>query len=434
MQDKFEYAHQLGTFEYMPHTFLNIDTNTFGDSYFPNGEEHPFLRLKKEAMNKKNTSEDRMQAVRYMCYIPHENCVEHCIEASKTIIEENEYDVYNRFYFFSNNAKYTKLDGNVVHSLHPFFFELSIKNKYPIELTLMSARYIISQYPYTSKERNSVLEYILDVADDVNETVYARSECADILVTVGEGDEITFGYQVLEDLGDLYNENKLKTIYTNAQNAHNETINENTRNIVKALYKEYLIKHTYNDLVSTDMEPLQNSLINECLVDEDKELVQRFLYRVLTDPFKFERLTLADVLNLVYYKINTFNDEKNELVKRLLEEIKECDNTCTTGYFTRIVNTLNGFMTQKELTFYINPRDEIRSVIFARINNAIRNLNEKDRGAVLDSLDEGDLNAFNEFMEIYSPEEEIRQEYINLLTDDEFNEVFNKCMKEFTKK
>ena len=106
MKDKFEYAHQLGTFEYMPHTFLNIDTNTFGDSYFPNGEEHPFLRLKKEAMNKKNTSEDRMQAIRYMCYIPYEDFVTHCIEASKTIIEENEYDVYNRFYFFSNNSKY----------------------------------------------------------------------------------------------------------------------------------------------------------------------------------------------------------------------------------------------------------------------------------------------------------------------------------------
>jgi len=433
MKDKFEYAHQIGTFEYMPHTFLNIDTNTFGDSYFPNGEEHPFLRLKKEAMNKNNTSEDRMQAIRYMCYIPYEDFISHCIEASKTIIEENEYDVYNRFYFFSNNAKYTKLDGHIVHALHPFFFNLSLKHKYPIELTLMSARYIISQYEYTSKERNDVLEYILDIADDVNETVYARSECADILTSVGEGDEITFGYQVLEDLGDLYNENKLKTIYTNAQNAHNETINENTRNIVKSLYKEYITKYTYNDLISSSIEPIQKDLINICN-EEDKELITSFLYRVMTDPFKFERLTLADVLNLVYYKIKTMLDNKDELIKRLLEEVKECDNTCTTGYFTRIVNTLNGFMTQKELTFYINPRDEIRSVIFARLNNSIRNLKERDRNAVLDSLEEGDLNAFEEFMEIYSPEEQIREEYKELLTDDEFKNIFDKCLKEFTGK
>ena len=32
-----------------------------------------------------------------------------------------------------------------------------------------------------------------------------------------------------------------------------------------------------------------------------------------------------------------------------------------------------------------------------------------------------------------TPEEEIRKEYIDLLTDDEFKEVFDKCMKEFTK-
>jgi hypothetical protein len=106
----------------------------------------------------------------------------------------------------------------------------------------MSARYIVSQYDYLSDERNAVLEYLLDIADDKDESVYARSECADILLTLGEGNEIIFANQVIEELGDLYNENKNKTIYTNAQNAHNESINENTRNIIRALYKEYLLQ------------------------------------------------------------------------------------------------------------------------------------------------------------------------------------------------
>jgi hypothetical protein len=46
LEDKFEYTYQMGTFEYMPHTFLGIDTSTFSDSYFPDGREHPFLSLK----------------------------------------------------------------------------------------------------------------------------------------------------------------------------------------------------------------------------------------------------------------------------------------------------------------------------------------------------------------------------------------------------
>jgi hypothetical protein len=433
LEDKFEYTYQMGTFEYMPHTFLGIDTSTFSDSYFPDGRENPFLSLKYFAMTGSVSVEDRMQCVRYMCYIPYTDYIKHCIEAAKTIISEEKYDVYNRFHFFSNNSRYTKLDGHVVFELHPFFFYLALKNRYPLELTLMSARFIISQYDYLSDERNSVLEYILDVADDPNETVYARSECADILITLGEGNEIIFGEQVIEELGDLYNENKEKTIYTNAQNAHNETINENTRNIVRALYKEYLTKFTYKDLITLTLEPIQDILYKICREPSELTLIQHFLYRIMTDPFRFERLSLADILNLVCFKINTL-EHGGDAYKRLFEEALDCNETCTTGYFTRIVNTLNGFITDKDLTFYINPRDELRSVIFARINKRIRSLPEKSRDSVLQSLEDKELDTFYEFMELYSPEEELREEYKNLLTEEEFILIYNKCIDGFVGK
>ncbi len=433
LEDKFEYTYQMGTFEYMPHTFLGIDTSTFSDSYFPDGREHPFLKLKSLAMTGCLSFEDRMQCVRYMCYIPYTDYISHCVEAAKTIISEEKYDVYVRFQFFSNNSKYTKLDGQVVFVLYPFFFDLALKNKYPLELTLMSARFIISQYDFLSDERNKVLEYILDVADDVNETVYARSECADILISIGEGNEVIFGQQIIDDLGELYNKNKEKTIYTNAQNAHNETINENTRNIVRTLYKDYLTKFSYNELISLSLEKTQDIMYRLCKEPTEITLIQKFLYRIMTDPFRFERLSLVDIFNLVCFKIETI-ESKEEIYKRLFEEALDCNETCTTGYFTRIVNTLNGFLTEKDLTFYINPRDELRSVIFARINKSIRDLSEKSRESVLESLEEKKLDTFYEFMEIYSPEDELREEYKKLLTEEEFNSIFNRCVDEFVGK
>ena len=433
LEDKFEYTYQIGNFAYMPNTFLGLDTSTFTDSYFIDDREHPFLSLKRFAMSGSISYEDRVQCVRYMCYIPYKDYISHCIEASKTIISDDTYDVYNRFYFFSNNNKYTKLEGHVVFELHPFFFKLAIDNKYPLELILMSSRFIISQYDYLSDERNMVLEYILDIADDKNETVYARSECADILITLGEGNEIIFGNQIIEELGNLYNENKLKTIYTNAQNAHNETITENTRNIVRALYKDYLINNNYNDLISTSLEPIQNILLSYCKEESQRISIEKFLYRVMTDPFRFERLSLADIVNLVCYKIETLNN-KDSIYSILFEEAIDCNETCTTGYFTRIVNTLNGILTDKDLTFYINPRDELRSVVFSRINNIIRNLPEKSRDSVLESLENNNLDVFNEFIEYYSPEEEIREEYKSLLTDEEFKIIYNKCIDEFSGK
>jgi hypothetical protein len=423
---KDEYSQQIGTFEYMPSKFLGIDTNTFTDSYFEDEREHPFLRLKKFAMDSTVSFEDRIQCVRYMCYIPYKDYVLHCVEASKSIIEEDKYDIYNRYYFFANNMRNSKLDGHVVHELHPYFFFLSSVRTYPLELTLMTARYIVSQYDYLSDERNAVLEYLLDIADDKDESVYARSECADILLTLGEGNEIIFANQVIEELGDLYNENKNKTIYTNAQNAHNESINENTRNIIRALYKEYLLTKTYNDLSKMSYEPIHRELLG--INNEVEDKLHSFFYRVMTDPFRFERLSLSDILFLVYNKISTF-ENKNELMKRLLEEIIDCDMTCTTGYFTRIVNTLNGFVTNT--CFTINPRDELRSVIFARINTNIRRLPEKTRERVLEALEEGEHSVFEEFMDYYSPEDEIRKEYEGLLKEEEFDEIFKKCVNEF---
>lgn len=427
---KDEYSQQIGTFEYLPVNFLGINTSTFTDSYIPDDKEHPFLSLKIFAMDNSISFEDRIQCVRYMCFIPYKEYVSHCVEASKTIIENDKYDIYNRYFFFANNSRNTKLDGHVVHDLHPYFFTLSKERNYPLELTLMSARYIIDQYDYLSDERNTVLEYILDIADDKNESIYARSECADILITLGEGNEIIFGEQVIEELGDLYFENKNKTIYTNAQNAHNETINENTRNIVRALYKEYLKTKSYNDLIKTSYEDIHKELSDIDNSEETQDKLHSFFYRVMTDPFRFERLSLSDIVLLVYNKIYSF-ENKNDLMKRLLEEILDCDNSCTTGYFTRIVNTLNGFINDKDMCFNINPRDELRSVIFARINRNIRSLPEKTRESVLEAIEEANFGVFEEFMDYYSPEDEIKKEYLGLIEEEEFDKIFSKCVDEF---
>ena len=427
---KDEFSQQIGTFDYLPVNFLGLNTSTFTDSYIPDDKEHPFLSLKRFAMDNSVSFEDRIQCVRYMCFIPFKDYVTHCVQASKTIIENDNYDVYNRYFFFANNSKNTKLDGHVVYELHPYFFSLSKERNYPLELTLMSARYIIDQYDYLSDERNLVLEYILDVADDKNESIYARSECADILLTLGEGNEVIFGEQVIEELGNLYNENKNKTIYTNAQNAHNETINENTRNIVRALYKEYLKTKSYNDLIKTSYEDIHKELSEINNSEESQDKLHSFFYRVMTDPFRFERLSLSDIVLLVYHKICSF-ENKSEVMKRLLEEILDCDNSCTTGYFTRIVNTLNGFINEKDMCFNINPKDELRSVIFARINRNIRSLPEKTRESVLEAVEEGNFGVFEEFMDYYSPEDEIKKEYKGLIEEEEFDIIFKKCVREF---
>ncbi len=64
MNLKDEYSQQIGTFEYLPVNFLGINTSTFTDSYIPDDKEHPFLSLKRFAMDNSISFEDRIQCVR----------------------------------------------------------------------------------------------------------------------------------------------------------------------------------------------------------------------------------------------------------------------------------------------------------------------------------------------------------------------------------
>jgi len=218
-----EDLNELSSFEYMPKYFLGIKTKDFATSRIELNEStllpetHPFLKLKEKSMDGSINMSDRMQCIRYMCRIPYIDNLKHCYDGSVTILDDDtqqEYDMYKRYYFFANNDKYFKLEDNLVYELYPYFYYLSIKKNYPLELTLLAARYIIMSYPYDSNERVDVLDYLLEIADDKKETVYARAECADILYTYGEGNEIYYGKKIIAELGIDENQERKQFIQT----------------------------------------------------------------------------------------------------------------------------------------------------------------------------------------------------------------------------
>ena len=436
------YVNELSSFEYMPQQFLGINTSLFGTTnlkLYPTiknekGQDirvHPFIILKQKSIDSSIPYTDRMQAIRYMTKIPYKNFIEHCVEAASSIIKENTIDAYEKFFFYANNDKYIKLEDNIVHALHPVYFQEASNKNYPLEVTLLAARYIFINYAYDSDERMDVLEYILNIADDKNETVYARAECADMLANFGEGNEVFFGKKIMEELGTLYDESLHKTIYTNSQNVHSETIQESVIKIIRTLRKEFSnLKGSLHTQEYT-LESIQNE-IHTYATDKEKEKIVSFFFRVMTDPSKYERMTLADILILVYYKINTFDEEsKKTCIKRLVEEAIESESTCTTGYLSRIVNVLSGFVEGEDFVMRMKPQDELRSAVFARIHTAIRNLPDQTRNDVLESVMSEDKSVFDEFMDMYSPEEQLKTEYESLLSNEEFKDIFDKCVNEY---
>jgi hypothetical protein len=436
-----DFISNMSSFAHLPPKFLGIDTRTFGKTsslYFDKDKPHPFLLLKEFSMNSSTTIDDRLQCMRYMIHIPYINGHEHCMEACKVILEDENIEVNKRFYFFANNDKYFKLTDQLVYDLHPFFLKLGIQRKYPLSMLLISARYILSFYPDESQDRDDTLDFVLDLIDDKQQTENIRGECADILYSFGREEEAIYGVKILQELGYMDQDLQKTTLYTNRQNVHDKTINDSVRRTINSLHKEYLKTSKENLLGQCTLEFLHKLVYDEFKVDEQdsllREKIQQFFVRVMTDPTKFENLTLCDIFLLVLTKVQSLQGAiKEECYKRIIEEIEDSSDTCHTGYVSRLVNVLSGFVEGEDYILTIDPRDELRSAVFARVNTAIANLPIYLKEDVTNSLWGDDKSVFNEFLGLYGEtiKDELIEEYKNILTEKEVNEIYEKSIKKF---
>jgi hypothetical protein len=229
------------TGELQPARFYGITISKLGDS-----RKNPWKKLKAVALDPKVPIEDRMRAVRYMDRVPHINRLEGCLEAAKAIINYEDCPIGQRYYFFSTNEKIVKLGGDIVKACHAYFFTAGFeRSHWPLILRLLSASQIYTTERHHLPIWTQAREFVLKLAIDPQETVRIRAEAADILCRCVTMEDAMIGRKVIADLGDLYMTNKMTTVYSNAQNAHDNTITESVMAVIRALLKERNMK-TYN--------------------------------------------------------------------------------------------------------------------------------------------------------------------------------------------
>jgi hypothetical protein len=427
-----ELMYQMGNFEFIPSKFHGLVTKDFGmmsNKYDKDGnllkdiKPHPYLELKDIAKNKSIDTSDRMLAVRYMCFIPYLNGEPHLNEAVDSIVFDDSIDIYKRFQFFSNNEKYSRLNDSIVHRTHELFFSKGI-DTYPFELLILSARYILSFYFSEDDKRQTVLNWLIDVADDKNETHRCRAEAADVLITCGEPDETAFGYSIISQIGNKQN------VYIDEENVHNDSFIQSTKNIIRSLQKEVITtKEMETGQISSTDEIY--TMLSHSLNEEDKEIVRKFFFRLQTDPTKFQRLNLLEILHLIWSKIKKMDPlSKEEACRRLVQEAKDANGTCFTGFLIRLMNSLQGLVTGEEFNLKIDPKEEIKAAVFARLNADLRSLGEVEREGILESMNTGGILVQN-FVTIFSPKEDLWDEYKNILDQGVFDIFVEDALKNY---
>ena len=178
------------------------------------------------------------------------------------------------------------------------------------------------------------------------------------------------------------NENRKQTVYMDSQNVHNHEINNKVMDAASAIVNsgnEQNVGTNLNMPIEDEMKRVYPNY------EKHKSAIEASLRRIETDPAKFKD---GMTIKVIFDKIVNFifrNKHKDELLKRLAEELVDMNGLCSTGHVSRLINTLQGFPDlPEELTIKINPKDEIYANIQTYLNNVIQN--DPDSEKMMDDM------------------------------------------------
>lgn len=194
-----------------------------------------------------------------------------------------------------------------------------------------------------------------------NETEYnSRADVCDVLMRYGSDEVKIEAEKIINQLGHVDKSKPLLTVYQNAQNAHNKTIENSVLEILEFLSMNYTAEYSF-ETISADI--LQNS--------EHKEKMKSVLNRIELDKATYSKLnfTLLSALSLVYVFI--VKNDRDLMLPGLIDELCDCVSICSTGILERIVNSLSGY---RNFLVRISFEEQIEGNLFGRLNSKIRQI------------------------------------------------------------
>jgi hypothetical protein len=158
-----------------------------------------------------------------------------------------------------------------------------------------------------------------------------------------------------------------------------------------------------------------------------KNKIESCLNRIIVDRAVYGdvHMTLATVFTKVWSYIKN-HEFREELVKRLIEELEDTMGLCSSGYITRMINSLSGIT---DLGISISFEDQITANMGAKLNAEIIKIESEDiKSEILSEMTipsqfyHKRLNFLNFFRQNISKiRTDMYQEFKNLISDTDFD-------------
>jgi hypothetical protein len=221
-------------------------------------------------------------------------------------------------------------------------------------------------------------EFLLHIASlpDVSEDI--RADACDILLAYGTPENVENARLILFVLGG--GERARHNIFKNSQNVHNHAVEESVEKMIEYIstfvpqtvspYTFEKAKDDLTDLIKAEPDEAKRVILDSAMV---RITIDRAIYGRL-------HLSLAHIIAKMWTYIQD-SPHRDELQKRLLEELIDSNNKCSSGYVSRIVNTLSGF---GDMSLQISFEDQIITVLETRLNAEI--MNDENADTILDEM------------------------------------------------
>ena len=326
--------------------------------------------------------------------------------------EENEIDI-DSFYYYANEASRTFVESPFNHVVY----------------RVICCQYIFQKcqqhlHPYAN-------EFLLLTASSPEIDEDIRADACDILLAYGTPENVENARMILFVIGG--GERIRNNIFKNSQNVHNHAIESSVEKLIEYICT-YIPTRLKPYVFEKAKEELEERIANQDKYD--KKILEQAIIRITIDRAVYGRLHLP--LYQIFTKMWTYIQDstfKEELENRLMEELIDSHNKCSSGYVSRIVNTISGF---GEVSLQISFEDQIVSVLETRLNEKIMNEPEDVSEKILDEMTlpvrfYDKRGSFLKFFRTHISKirEDMYMEFRDYITDQDYDLFFRKAIMHY---
>ena len=269
---------------------------------------------------------------------------------------------------------------------------------------ILAGQYLINHAKQIPSKLKKVEEIMYKFATNEDNDYDRRADAADILLKTTDPEMKEKAQAVIMELGSV--NGNIRTVFDNAQNVHTQEVDKSVAEALEALSKLPLLQEGNKDIdfdyVNDKINDLVKSHKNQIFSDSKNKKVKKgykgcsycgaccenkndehcsedcinfehredkikvAMNRIFMDRALYSKFnnSLVVILLKIWTYLSTHKHRK-EMEKRLLEELVEMSGTCSSGFASRLINTISGF---GEFNIRISWEDQIVSNFIGRIN------------------------------------------------------------------